>query len=98
MGLEEYMDASTKKKKAQAAKANNGKKRTVTEISTEDPEVDDDPADNEPTPKGTTTAHFIKFMNKLLSVMDRDETFKGSYIVIDNASLHKSKPMLYVEN
>ncbi|KAI8095629.1 hypothetical protein BDF21DRAFT_315382, partial [Thamnidium elegans] len=49
------------------SKTNNGKKRTATEISTEDPEVDDDPADNNPTPKGTTTAHFIKFMNELLS-------------------------------
>ncbi|ORE02556.1 hypothetical protein BCV72DRAFT_187741, partial [Rhizopus microsporus var. microsporus] len=48
-------------------KANNGKKRTATETSTKDPEVDDDPADNKPTPKGTATAHFIKFMNELLS-------------------------------
>ncbi|EIE79743.1 hypothetical protein RO3G_04448 [Rhizopus delemar RA 99-880] len=75
-------------------KANNGKKRIATEISTEDPEVDDDPADNKPIPKGTTTAHFSKFMNELLSVMDLDETFKGSYIVMDNASIRKSKPML----
>lgn len=26
--------------------------------------------------------------------MDLDETFKGSYIVMDNASIHKCKPML----
>lgn len=75
-------------------KANNGKKRIATEISTEDPEVDDDPADNKPASKGTTTAHFIKFMNELLNIMDLDETFKGSYIVMDNASIHKFKPML----
>ncbi|KAG1284079.1 hypothetical protein G6F60_007919 [Rhizopus arrhizus] len=73
---------------------NNGKKRTAIVICTVDPEVDDDPADNKPTPKGATTAHFIKFMNELLDVMDLDETFKGSYIVMDNASIHKSKPML----
>ncbi|ORE05187.1 hypothetical protein BCV72DRAFT_179587, partial [Rhizopus microsporus var. microsporus] len=69
-------------------------KRTATKISTEDPEVDEDPADNKPTSKGTTTAHFIKFMNEPLSVMDLDETFKGSYIVMDNASIHKFKPKL----
>ncbi|EIE84017.1 hypothetical protein RO3G_08722 [Rhizopus delemar RA 99-880] len=69
-------------------------KRTATEISTEDPEFDDDPADNKLTPRGTTTVHFIKFMNELLNVMDLDETFKGSCIVMDNASIHKSKPML----
>ncbi|KAG1049739.1 hypothetical protein G6F43_007951 [Rhizopus delemar] len=69
-------------------------KRTATEISIEDPEVDDDPADNKPAPKGTTIAHFVKFMNQLLNVMDLDETFKGIYIVMDNVSIHKSKPML----
>ncbi|KAG1515216.1 hypothetical protein G6F52_009738 [Rhizopus delemar] len=69
-------------------------KRTATEISTEDPEVDDNPADNKPAPKGTTAAHFIKFMSELLNVMDLDETFKGSYVVMDNASIHKSKSML----
>ncbi|KAG0735409.1 hypothetical protein G6F57_014291 [Rhizopus arrhizus] len=86
------------RKETQAAKkkrnVNNGKKRTAIVICTVDPEVDDDPADNKPTPKGATTAHFIKFMNELLDVMDLDETFKGSYIVMDNASIHKSKPML----
>ncbi|KAG1456343.1 hypothetical protein G6F46_010488 [Rhizopus delemar] len=69
-------------------------KRTATEISTEDPEVDDDPADNKPAPKVTTTVHFIKFMKELLNLMDLDETFNGSCIVMDNASIHKSKPML----
>ncbi|KAI9018042.1 hypothetical protein CLU79DRAFT_706018, partial [Phycomyces nitens] len=75
-------------------KANNGKKRTTTEVTTEDPEADDDSADNKPAPKGTTAAHFIKFMNELLNVMDLDEAFEGSYIIIDNASIHKSKSML----
>ncbi|KAG1446980.1 hypothetical protein G6F46_011592 [Rhizopus delemar] len=86
------------RKETQAAKkkrkANNGKKRTANEISTEDPEVDDDAADNKPVLKGTTIAHFVKFMNEFLNVMDLDETLKGSYIVMDSASIHKSKPML----
>jgi hypothetical protein len=33
-------------------------------------------------------------MNELLGVMDFDETLKGSYLVMDNASIHKSKPMI----
>ncbi|KAG1166966.1 hypothetical protein G6F46_001288 [Rhizopus delemar] len=75
-------------------KSNNGKKRSATEIGTADPEVDDDPAYNKSVPKGKTTAHFHKFMNELLAIMDLDQTFKGNYIVIDNASIHKSKPMI----
>lgn len=83
------IEAAKKKRKA-----NNGKKRAATEISREDVEVYDDSADNKPVKKGTTTAHFVKFMNELLAVMDAEEVFKGSYIVLDNASIHKSKPML----
>ncbi|KAG1174993.1 hypothetical protein G6F70_007946 [Rhizopus microsporus] len=45
-------------------------------------------------PKGTTTAHFIKFINELLDVMDLDESLKGCYLVLDNASIHKSQPMI----
>ncbi|KAG1169111.1 hypothetical protein G6F36_012123 [Rhizopus arrhizus] len=45
-------------------------------------------------PKGTTTAHFIKFINELLDVMDLDESPKGCYLVLDNASIHKSQPMI----
>lgn len=33
-------------------------------------------------------------MNELLAIMDLDQTFKGNYIVIDNASIHKFKPMI----
>lgn len=33
-------------------------------------------------------------MNEFLNVMDLDETLKGSYIVMGNASIHKSKPIL----
>ncbi|KAG1140519.1 hypothetical protein G6F37_009011 [Rhizopus arrhizus] len=45
-------------------------------------------------PKGTATAHFIKFINELLDVMDLDESLKGCYLVLDNASIHKSQPMI----
>ncbi|KAG1039068.1 hypothetical protein G6F43_012584 [Rhizopus delemar] len=44
--------------------------------------------------QGTTTAHFIKFINELLDVMDLDESLKGCYLVLDNASIHKSQPMV----
>jgi hypothetical protein len=51
------------------------------------------PEDKANPPKGTTTAHFIKFINELLDVMDLDEKLKGCYLVLDNASIHKSQPM-----
>ncbi|KAI9473494.1 MAG: hypothetical protein EXX96DRAFT_488862, partial [Benjaminiella poitrasii] len=44
--------------------------------------------------KGTTTAHFIKFMNVLLDILDLNEDLKGSYLVMDNCTIHKSKPMV----
>ena len=49
---------------------------------------------NKPVAKGTTTAHFVKFINELLDIMDMDESMKGHYLVLDNASIHKSKPMV----
>ena len=39
-------------------------------------------------------AHFIKFMNELLDIMDMDEGLKGSYLVMDNCTVHKSHPMI----
>lgn len=82
-------EAGNKKKR----KANNGKKKVAAEINSEEPIVDI--ADiTKPASKGTTTAHFVKFMNELLDVMDFDKNLKGSYIVMDNASIHKSQPMI----
>ncbi|KAG1607144.1 hypothetical protein G6F46_012510 [Rhizopus delemar] len=77
------------------ARSKSGKKPSaVTEISGENTEVNDDSADNNSVKKGTTTAHFVKFMNEVLAVLDAEEAFEGSYIVLDNASIHKSKPMI----
>lgn len=67
--------------------ANSGTKRIVAEVHVEDPEFED-LTDNKPVAKGTTTAHFIKFMNALLDIMDLDKNLKGNYIVMDNASIH----------
>jgi hypothetical protein len=50
--------------------------------------------DVKPAPKSTTTAHFIKFANELLNIMDEYASLKGSYLVMDNSSTHKSKPMI----
>ncbi|KAI9272208.1 hypothetical protein EDC94DRAFT_495562, partial [Helicostylum pulchrum] len=50
----------------------------------------DDIEANKSHSKGTTTAHFIKFMNELLDIMDMDEGLKGSYLVMDNCTIHKS--------
>ncbi|EPB87867.1 hypothetical protein HMPREF1544_05396 [Mucor circinelloides 1006PhL] len=48
---------------------------------------------NKPVPKGTNTAHFVKFMSELLDIMDLDRSLMGSYLVMDNCSIHKSHPM-----
>jgi hypothetical protein len=44
--------------------------------------------------KGTTTAHFVKFMNELLDIMDTDKSLAGSYLVMDNCTIHKLHPMI----
>ncbi|KAI9252797.1 hypothetical protein EDC94DRAFT_488034, partial [Helicostylum pulchrum] len=40
--------------------------------------------------KDTATAHFIRFMNALLDIMDLNEDLKGNYLAIDNCTIHKS--------
>jgi hypothetical protein len=74
----------------------SGKIRGAVEINNEEPGMEDniDPVITKSASKGTTTAHFVKFINDLLDIMDLDENMKGSYIVMDNASIHKSKPMI----
>ncbi|KAG1474713.1 hypothetical protein G6F56_000181 [Rhizopus delemar] len=74
-------------------KTNNGTKRIVTEVDVKDPEFEYH-TDNKPVAKGTTTAHFVKFMNALLDIIDLNKNLKGNYIVMDNASIHKSKLMI----
>ncbi|KAG1136830.1 hypothetical protein G6F37_011710 [Rhizopus arrhizus] len=44
--------------------------------------------------KGTTTAHFIRFISELLDIMDMDESLMGSYLVMDYSTIHKSRPMI----
>lgn len=39
---------------------------------------------NKSTAKSTTTAHFVKFMNELLDIMDMDKSPAGNYLVMDN--------------
>lgn len=82
-------------------KLSKGKERAVGEIIVEEPTIEyvdiaEGNADenNKPIARGTTTAHFVKFMNELLDVMDLDESLKGSYLVMDNCSIHNSKPMI----
>lgn len=90
--------ASTSKKK----KVAKGKKHTTGEFIIEEPAteyVDDNNESiaqdsSESISKGTTTAHFIKFMNVLLDILNLNEDLKGSYLVMDNCTIHKSKPMM----
>lgn len=80
---------------------NKGKKRTADEFIMEEPNIEyvdivDATARTSAAPvaKGTTTGHFIKFMNEVLDIMDQDESLKGHYLVMDNCTIHKSKPMI----
>ncbi|KAG1611262.1 hypothetical protein G6F46_009390 [Rhizopus delemar] len=56
-----------------------------------DPEEEDLITDRKVS-KGTNTLHFIKFINELLDVMDKDEKFQNSYLVFDNVNIHKYDP------
>lgn len=82
-----------KKSTSKKRKVNNGAKRSEAEVDEEDPKFED-PNNNKSLKQGTTTAHFVKYMNALLDIMDLDENLKGNYIVMDNASIHKSQPMI----
>ncbi|EIE91689.1 hypothetical protein RO3G_16400 [Rhizopus delemar RA 99-880] len=57
-------------------------------------EDDSSVVDVKPTSKGTTTAHLNKLINELLDLTDENEDLKSNYLVMDNASIHKSKPMI----
>ncbi|EIE90456.1 hypothetical protein RO3G_15167 [Rhizopus delemar RA 99-880] len=48
---------------------------------------------------GTVTGHYFNFIANTLDVMDRHEEFKGHYIVMDNAPIHKHEDIkLYIES
>ncbi|EIE80821.1 hypothetical protein RO3G_05526 [Rhizopus delemar RA 99-880] len=48
---------------------------------------------------GTVTGHYFNFIANTLDVMDRHEEFKGHYIVMDNAPIHKHRDIkLYIES
>ncbi|CEI96154.1 hypothetical protein RMCBS344292_10321 [Rhizopus microsporus] len=79
--------------KTQTSKTAKPKKRKLTEskeqragdIIIEEPTIEyvvveerTDVENNKPVAKGTTTAHFVKFMNELLDIMDADESLMGS--------------------
>ena len=49
---------------------------------------------NKPVAKGTATAHFVRFINELLDIMDIDESLMGRYLVMDYCTIHKSHPMI----
>ncbi|EIE79795.1 hypothetical protein RO3G_04500 [Rhizopus delemar RA 99-880] len=72
-------DRSSQNKKIK--KTNNGKKRAASEIGKEDTNVEED----------EETVDTAKPASK--DAMDLDQSLKGSYIVMDNASIHKSAPM-----
>lgn len=80
-------------------KLDKGKERASDKIIMEEPIIEyvdiaeGTDESNKPVPKGTNTAHFVKFMSELLDIMDLDRSLMGSYLVMDNCSIHKSHPM-----
>ena len=86
---------------AEKEKHQSREERTADKFIAEEPTIEyvdieeNTPEDsNEPAAKGTATAHFIKFINELLDIMDLDESWLGTYLVMDNCTIHKSKPMI----
>ncbi|KAG0740020.1 hypothetical protein G6F33_000267 [Rhizopus arrhizus] len=49
---------------------------------------------HKPVAKGTTTAHFVRFINELLDIMDMDESLMDRYLVMDYCTIRKSHPMI----
>ncbi|KAG1145906.1 hypothetical protein G6F37_007668 [Rhizopus arrhizus] len=70
-------DTVAKKKR----KGNSGRERVVAETNDDEGTQEDDTSagDVKPAPKGITIAHFIKFDNELLDIIDEDEFLKSSY-------------------
>jgi hypothetical protein len=80
-----HQKAQTKKsEKLKKRKLTRDKDQRVIKIVIEEPVIEyvevkssDDREANKPPSKGTTTAHFIKFMNEMLDIMDMDDLFQG---------------------
>ncbi|EIE79873.1 hypothetical protein G6F46_011946 [Rhizopus delemar] len=85
------------KPKPKKAKTNKRKKKDVeAEAAVEEEQENEDveqywPGDDKPAPKGTTSAHYIKFISEVLDVMDEIGNMEGYYLVMDNCSIHKNK-------
>jgi len=69
--LKPELDTVIKKKR----KGNSG----VVQTNDDEGTLEDDISvvDVKPTPRGTTAAHLIKFINELLNIMDEDESLMG---------------------
>ncbi|CEG82181.1 hypothetical protein RMATCC62417_16291 [Rhizopus microsporus] len=80
--------AKDTKKRARDSK---GKKRAVTAVEEEANTTTD--YSQKPSPKGTTLAHYTDFINELLDIPDNMGDMKGSYMVMDNCSIHGSRLM-----
>lgn len=75
--------STSKSERSKKRKLAKGKDQRVGEIIFEEPDIEyvefdnlDDKESNTSPPKGATTAHFIKFMNELLDIMDLGKKFK----------------------
>lgn len=82
----------TPAKPKKSRKGNKGRKRAAPD-NNEEEVIEASYEEAPPISKGTTTLHFIKFINELLDIMDLDPNLKGNYLVLDNCTIHKSHPM-----
>jgi hypothetical protein len=94
VSLRKPLPAPPKKKAPKTRKLNKGTKRNADDLAEEE-EEEEEPATNveKKQPKGTTAVHFVNFINSVLDEMDENEEMKEFYLVMDNASIHKSQPM-----
>ncbi|KAI8880828.1 hypothetical protein K501DRAFT_254382 [Backusella circina FSU 941] len=66
-------------------KIQGGKKRKATASSSSTKES-----------TGTTSGHYLRFIKETLDIMDKHKSMRGSYFIMDNASMH-TKPEIEEE-
>ncbi|KAG1031421.1 hypothetical protein G6F43_013958 [Rhizopus delemar] len=80
--------------KVRTPKVVQSKKRKL-EGNKEDKEV----TDNAKRTVGTVAGHYFNFIASTLDIMDQHEEFKGHYLIMDNAPIHKHEDIkIYVES
>jgi hypothetical protein len=95
------MNCTKKKQKQKERKLAGGKEQRAGGIIIEGPTIEHADMErstaiesNKPVAKGTITAHFVRFINELLDIMDMDENLMSIYLVMDYCTIHKSHSII----